>query len=84
MSTLVEIKEATTDGNKDKVAELVQQAIENEISALLTTTMSSMGATIEALEKAGLRQNVKVLIGGAPVSQKFADQIGADGYGETS
>ncbi|NHM28341.1 cobalamin-binding protein [Desulfofundulus sp. TPOSR] len=50
------------------------------MSALLTTTMPAMRSTIEALERAGLRSNVKVLIGGAPVSQKFADEIGADGY----
>lgn len=51
------------------------------ISALLTTTMPTMKSTIEALEEAGLRNNVKVLVGGAPVSQEFADQIGADGFG---
>ena len=51
------------------------------LSALLTTTMTNMKATIDALEQAGLRDRVKVLIGGAPVSQKFADEIGADGYG---
>jgi len=51
------------------------------MSALLTTTMPAMRETIEALEEAGLRQRVKVLIGGAPVSQKYAVQIGADGYG---
>lgn len=50
------------------------------MSALLTTTMNSMRATIETLRTAGVRDRVKVLIGGAPVSQKFADDIGADGY----
>lgn len=50
------------------------------MSALLTTTMRSMGHTIKALEEAGLRDKVKVMIGGAPVTQSFADQIGADGY----
>ncbi len=50
------------------------------MSALLTTTMRSMGHTIKALEEAGLRDRVKVIIGGAPVTQSFADQIGADGY----
>ncbi len=50
------------------------------LSALLTTTMPSMKATIEALQEAGLRDNVKVIIGGAPVTQKYADEIGADGY----
>lgn len=51
------------------------------LSALLTTTMTSMKATVEALEEAGLRKNVKILVGGAPVSQAFADEIGADGFG---
>lgn len=50
------------------------------MSALLTTTMRQMGNTIKALEEAGLRDSVKIMIGGAPVSQDFADQIGADGY----
>jgi 5-methyltetrahydrofolate--homocysteine methyltransferase len=50
------------------------------MSALLTTTMPSMKATIEALTEAGLRDQVKVLIGGAPVTQTFADEIGADGF----
>ncbi len=50
------------------------------MSALLTTTMRSMGHTIKALEEAGLRERVKVMIGGAPVTQAFADQINADGY----
>jgi len=51
------------------------------MSALLTTTMTSMKATIEALEETGLRKDVKILVGGAPVSQAFADEIGADGFG---
>ena len=51
------------------------------MSALLTTTMKSMKATIEALEETGLRKDVKILVGGAPVSQAFADEIGADGFG---
>jgi len=50
------------------------------MSALLTTTMRSMGHTIKAMEEAGLRDQVKVIIGGAPVTQAFADQINADGY----
>src|SRR5438876_2546679 len=54
------------------------------ISALMTTTMPAMKRTIDALEKAGLRAGVKVMIGGAPVSQAFADEIGADGYARDS
>jgi 5-methyltetrahydrofolate--homocysteine methyltransferase len=50
------------------------------MSALLTTTMGSMGLTIAALKAAGLRDQVKVMIGGAPVTQEFADSIGADGF----
>jgi len=51
------------------------------MSSLLTTTMMNMGVTIEALLKAGVRDQVKVLIGGAPVTRDFAEEIGADGYG---
>jgi 5-methyltetrahydrofolate--homocysteine methyltransferase len=54
------------------------------ISALMTTTMPGMKRTIDALVKAGLRDRVKVMIGGAPVSQTFADEIGADGYAKDS
>jgi 5-methyltetrahydrofolate--homocysteine methyltransferase len=50
------------------------------MSALLTTTMPSMGATIEALKEAGLRGDVKVMIGGAPITQDFANKVGADGF----
>jgi 5-methyltetrahydrofolate--homocysteine methyltransferase len=50
------------------------------MSALLTTTMRAMEHTIKALEEAGVRDKVKIMIGGAPVTQPFADQIGADGY----
>lgn len=54
------------------------------MSALLTTTMPGMRETLEALEEAGLRGDVKVLVGGAPVTQKFAEDIGADGYAENA
>ena len=50
------------------------------MSALLTTTMGNMQTSIEALKTAGLRDKVKVIIGGAPLSQEYANQIGADGY----
>ena len=50
------------------------------LSALLTTTMASMEATIKAIDAAGLRDQVKVIVGGAPVTQEFAMQIGADGF----
>jgi 5-methyltetrahydrofolate--homocysteine methyltransferase len=50
------------------------------MSALLTTTMRAMESTIKALEEAGVRETVKIMIGGAPVTQTFAEEIGADGY----
>jgi 5-methyltetrahydrofolate--homocysteine methyltransferase len=50
------------------------------MSALLTTTMLNMKSTIEALNNNGIRKNVKVIVGGAPLTQKYADEIGADGY----
>ncbi|MDD2486449.1 MAG: corrinoid protein [bacterium] len=62
--------EAAKDGSAEVIA----------MSALLTTTMPSMADTIKALEAAGLRDKVKVMIGGAPVTQNYADEIGADGY----
>ncbi len=54
------------------------------MSALLTTTMPAMKTTIEALKQAGLRDRVKVLIGGAPITQKYAEEIGADGYSDNA
>ena len=51
------------------------------MSALLTTTMPNMGKTIEAFIDADLREDVKIMVGGAPVTQEFADDMGADGYG---
>lgn len=54
------------------------------MSALLTTTMSAMKTTIEAIIDAGVRHQVKIIIGGAPISQRYAEEIGADGYSETA
>jgi 5-methyltetrahydrofolate--homocysteine methyltransferase len=54
------------------------------ISALLTTTMLSMKATIEAIRQAGLRDQTTILVGGAPITEKFAREIGADAYGATA
>jgi 5-methyltetrahydrofolate--homocysteine methyltransferase len=54
------------------------------MSALLTTTMPAMKTTIDALKQAGIRDKVKVLIGGAPITQKFADEIGADGFSDNA
>ena len=69
--------------------QFVEAAQENEgaivaLSALLTTTMTMMKKVIEALEAAGLRANHRVIIGGAPITQQFADQIGADGYSDNA
>jgi len=62
----------------EKIKELKPDIV--GLSALLTTTMPKMQEVIEALEKEDLRDSVKVMIGGAPVTQEFADKIGADGY----
>jgi corrinoid protein of di/trimethylamine methyltransferase len=70
----------------EKFIETVKEKQANVVSmsALLTTTMLAMKGTIEALQAAGMRDRVKVLIGGAPITQRFADEIGADGYGENA
>ncbi len=54
------------------------------LSALLTTTMRAMGHTIKAIEEAGLRDKIKIMVGGAPVDAEFAKRIGADGYGSNA
>jgi 5-methyltetrahydrofolate--homocysteine methyltransferase len=54
------------------------------MSAMLTTTMRAMGYTIKAIEEAGLRDQVKIMVGGAPVDAEFAVRIGADGYGSNA
>jgi 5-methyltetrahydrofolate--homocysteine methyltransferase len=66
----------------EQLVERAQQTKANivALSALLTTTMVTMKEVIEALKTAGLRKSVKVMIGGAPVTTRLADEIGADGY----
>ena len=54
------------------------------LSALLTTTMTMMKTVIQALDKAGIRKKTKVMIGGAPITQQYADEIGADGYSDNA
>ena len=54
------------------------------MSAMLTTTMRAMGHTIKAIEEAGFRDKVKIMVGGAPVDAAFAERIGADGYGSNA
>ena len=77
-----EILDLGTDVAPEKVVAAVRDSAPDlvALSALLTTTMPNMKATIEALKAAGLRQQVKVVIGGAPVTEAYARQIGADGY----
>jgi 5-methyltetrahydrofolate--homocysteine methyltransferase len=76
----------TVDLGTDATAEVFVTAVREHkptlvgMSALLTTTMVQMKATIEALEEAGLRESVKIMVGGAPVTDAFAKEIGADAY----
>ncbi|HXH48278.1 MAG TPA: corrinoid protein [Terriglobia bacterium] len=72
------------DVSPEKIVEAVRENNANLVamSALLTTTMVNMKAVIEALAAAGLRDQVKVMVGGAPVTESWARSIGADGYGK--
>ena len=77
-----EVKDLGKDVEPDTFVEEVKNFEPDVLgmSALLTTTMRAMEHTIKSLEEAGVRDEVKIIIGGAPVTQAFADQIGADGY----
>ncbi|GAG60521.1 unnamed protein product [marine sediment metagenome] len=77
-----EVVDLGTDISTDKFVEAVKEHKPNIIgmSALLTTTMVNMVEVIKALDVAGLRDKVKIMVGGAPITQNYADQIGADGY----
>ena len=77
-----EIQDLGTDVSPLKFVDAVRAGDVDIIalSALLTTTMPNMKATIQALQESGLRERVKVIIGGAPVTPDYASQIGADGY----
>jgi len=77
-----EVKDMGKDVAPEDFVEAVKEFEPDVVgmSALLTTTMRAMESTIKVLEEAGLRDKVKIMIGGAPVTQAFADQIGADGY----
>ena len=72
------------DTSDDEFIEAVEEydAKVMGMSALLTTTMPNMGKTIEAFIDEDLREDVKIMVGGAPVTQEFADDMGADGYGK--
>ena len=77
-----EVIDLGVDVGEDKIVEAVKEHAPQVVllSALLTTTMNQCQTIIEALKAAGVRENVKVMVGGAPVTQGFADQIGADAY----
>ena len=79
-----EVIDLGVDVSPDKfVAKLKETGVEAiALSALLTTTMIFMKKTIAAIEAAELKEKVKILVGGAPVTQKFAEEIGADGYAD--
>jgi len=79
---------AVTDLGYDVPPEKFVEAVKNRsphvlgMSALLSTTMVELPVVIDALKEAGIRDRVKVIVGGAPVTQRYADDIGADGYGD--
>jgi 5-methyltetrahydrofolate--homocysteine methyltransferase len=77
-----EILDLGTDVSPERFVEKVKASGANivALSALLTTTMSSMKATVDALKEARVRERVKIMIGGAPVTEEYARRIGADGY----
>lgn len=77
-----EVINVGTDVSSEKFVAAVEQHNADIVcmSALLTTTMSYMKTVVEALETAGLRSKVKIMIGGAPINEKFAVSVGADGY----
>lgn len=81
-----EVKNIGIDVPSDKFVEAVKDYHADILcmSALLTTTMTYMKDVIKALEDAGIRNDVKVMVGGAPVTQNFADEIGADGYSDNA
>ena len=77
-----EVRDLGVDVSPEKFVEVVSAGNVDivALSALLTTTMPYMRTTVEAIEQAGLRNKVKIIVGGAPVTQEFANQIGADGF----
>jgi 5-methyltetrahydrofolate--homocysteine methyltransferase len=81
-----EIIDLGVDVAPEKFVEAVksQEATHIALSALLTTTMTSMKAVVDQLGEQGLRDRVKVMIGGAPITQQYADEIGADGYSDNA
>jgi corrinoid protein of di/trimethylamine methyltransferase len=81
-----EVVDLGSDVAPEKFVQAVKDRNANIVclSALLTVTMPAMKTTMEALKNGGVRDRIKVMIGGAPVTQQYADEIGADGYGENA
>ena len=81
-----EVVDLGADVSPEKFIEAVRARGANIVclSALLTVTMPSMRTTIDALKEAGVREQVKVMVGGAPVTQQFAEEIGADGFSDNA
>ncbi len=80
-----EVIDLGVDVSTDKILEAYKENPDTKIialSALLTTTMPAMKETVEALNASDFRGNIKVMVGGAPITQEFADEIGADGYSD--
>ena len=80
-----EVIDMGVDVSNEKIIECYRQNPDTKIialSALLTTTMPSLRSAVEALNQADFRDKIKVMVGGAPITQSFADEIGADGYSE--
>jgi 5-methyltetrahydrofolate--homocysteine methyltransferase len=78
----IEVEDLGVDCDTQKVVDAVKASDAKVIclSALLTTTMMAQKDVVDALKAAGVRDKIKVMVGGAPVTQQFADEIGADGY----
>jgi 5-methyltetrahydrofolate--homocysteine methyltransferase len=74
------------DVHEDKIVQAIHDHRPDIVclSALLTTTLPNMKVTLDAVDRAGLRQNVLIMVGGAPVTQEYADRIGADGYADNA
>jgi len=81
-----EVTDLGVDVSPDRFVEAAQEKEGSMValSALLTTTMTQMKAVIQKLEEAGIREKTKVMIGGAPITQQYADEIGADGYSDNA
>ena len=78
-----EIVDLGMDVPADKFIEAIEQGADVvAMSALLTTTMTNMQVAIEAIKAAGLRDRVRIVVGGAPITKSYAEEIGADGYAE--